>query len=97
MQSNDQEGCYVLINQGQGRLSTRLHPFPVADQGSRLFQWCNQAIKAKNKLDQILIPVAGVSTVGIGVTTPCNTLQNRKYLSLCTVSRLLTVINVTYV
>ena len=48
----------------------RLHPFPVVNQGSRLFQWCDQAIKAKYKFDQILIPVAGVSTVGIGVATP---------------------------
>ena len=25
-------GCSVLLNQGQGRLSTRLHPLSVADQ-----------------------------------------------------------------
>ena len=70
MQSSDQESCSVPLNQDQSCSSTRLHPFPVFDQGSRLLQWCDQAIKAKNKLDQILIPVAGVSTVGIGVTTP---------------------------
>ena len=71
MRSSDQESCSVPLNHGQGRSSTRLHPFPVVDQESRLLQWYDQVIKAKNKLDQILIPVAGVSTVGIGVTTPC--------------------------
>ena len=50
------------------------HPLPVGDQGSRLFQLSDQAIKrsrSKNGPDQILILVVGVSTAGILVTTPC--------------------------
>ena len=62
----DQEGCSVLHNQGQGSLSNTSHPFLVTDQGLWLLI---VRLKQKNKLDQILMPVIGVSTVNVGVTT----------------------------
>ena len=44
--------------QDQGRSSTRLYPFHSRIKLSLMVRSSN---KAKNKLDQILIPVAGVS------------------------------------
>ena len=55
-------------NQGQFLASVKPSSYIFSENHSS----GNQAIKAQNRPDQILIPVAGVSTAGIVVTTPWN-------------------------
>ena len=54
MRSSDQEGRSVLLNQGQGRLTTKLDPFLLPIKALSTVATIKQS-RPKNKLDQIFI------------------------------------------
>ena len=64
-----------------------LHPHPahlqLAIKGQGSISGAIKQSRSKNGPDQILIPVAGVSTAGIYVTTPCYSLRTNLRVTVC--------------